>query len=96
MSPTLSAGPHAHQRENAGVTAIARQRVPTDCRDGLIFESGRRCTHVDENDVRCITTLCRYNPGPDCFIHTPPEQISKREAREAFEQLMSELPAVAA
>lgn len=31
--------------------------------------SNRRCTHIDENGVRCITRLCFSNPGPDCFIH---------------------------
>lgn len=30
--------------------------------------SKRRCSyHTD--DVSCITVLCRYNPGPYCFVH---------------------------
>lgn len=59
------------------------------------YPSGRRCTHTDANNVRCITVLCKHNPGPDCFIHSAPVAISGAEARDALEQLMSELPVAA-
>jgi hypothetical protein len=29
----------------------------------------RRCTHVSDEGVRCITRLCYLNPGPECFVH---------------------------
>lgn len=33
----------------------------------------RRCTHVSPTGVRCITVLCQFNPGKECFAHTPRE-----------------------
>lgn len=59
--------------------------------------SNRRCTHVDQNGVRCITRLCFANPGPDCFAHqsefTPPaHDLEGPSARELLGRLMAAQP----
>jgi hypothetical protein len=59
--------------------------------------SDRRCTHVDENGVRCITRLCFANPGPDCFIHQralvmPSREVQERMALEHLDRLMQAQP----
>lgn len=62
--------------------------------------SNRRCQHVDENGVRCITRLCFANPGPDCFAHQaeflrPAYEQDAPSARELLGRLMAEQPTLA-
>lgn len=51
-----------------------------------IYRPGRRHTHVGDG-VRCITVLCTYDPGPECFSHTA-EAEAKREELEDLQALM--------
>jgi len=60
--------------------------------------SSRRCTHIDEDGVRCITRLCFANPGPDCFAHQDRSvrpasfEVEGPSAPEHFDRLMKAQP----
>lgn len=43
----------------------------------------RRCTSTLDDGRPCPTLLNRYNPGPDCLIHTQAKADAERE-REAL------------
>lgn len=51
-------------------------------------ERKRRCTHTAA-DNRCITVLCRYNPGPLCFHHA--EQVAGQLEAEYQRQRRDEI-----
>jgi hypothetical protein len=46
-----------------------------------VFGEGRICWEPD-----CCTILCRYNPGPRCFVHTEMERVyrSRQDAIRAL------------
>lgn len=60
-------------------------------------DDDQRCSHVDRvTGEQCITILCQYDEGPECFAHSPQTRIATRrqdetlaEARQrrAFEEL---------
>lgn len=42
---------------------------------------GRICRHVGRDAQECGTVLCIYNPGPQCFKHTPPRFLDVSNRR---------------
>lgn len=43
----------------------------------------QRCSHVDrDTGEQCITILCRYDEGPECYAHSPQARIAERKQRE--------------
>lgn len=53
------------------------------------YPKGRRCSHVCEDGVRCITVLCTYTKGPRCQVHSPATLASVAEQLESLEDLMA-------
>lgn len=56
--------------------------------DGSMYPAGRVCAY-DENEIGCITRLCRYNPGPYCFMHA--QQIADSLLADAERKRAEEL-----
>jgi hypothetical protein len=44
------------------------------------FDEARSCSRPG-----CITVLCVYNPGPECFVHEAQAKV-ERQQREAVER----------
>jgi hypothetical protein len=40
--------------------------------------------------LRCITRLCRLNPGPECFLHWPTPPGLGEDGRSDVERLMEQ------
>jgi hypothetical protein len=57
---------------------------PTTARPVRVFDHDRRCSRPG-----CITVLCHYNPGPECFVHDAESTVAdqRREAAERDEML---------
>lgn len=70
------------------IETIPKHLLPV--RDPGLFEPGRRCEH-ESDGVRCITTLSRNNPGPNCELHTEkPDPPAVARARFELERLAME------
>lgn len=53
---------HHHKRTSVTVDGDFDDKTVRRCKWHLIGDE-------DGAEVHCITILCRYNPGPFCFIH---------------------------
>lgn len=60
-----------------------------------ITPHGHQCTHRDpETGERCITRLCAYNEGPECFSHAFIEAVPRPEMeRVAYDYVMRQIGA---
>jgi hypothetical protein len=53
---------------------------PSTSRPARVFEHDRRCSRPG-----CITVLCHFNVGPECYVHTDQARVESQR-REAVER----------
>jgi hypothetical protein len=50
------------------------------------YPANRRCSHPD-----CITLLNRWHEGDRCYQHAPPVELTDRQVRQDFGDLLGEI-----
>jgi hypothetical protein len=46
---------------------------PSTSKPARVFEDDRRCSRPG-----CITILCSYDPGPECFVHADQTLVAQQ------------------